>query len=74
MPKKKEGSSKVQFSYLTDEELLQKLIHTYPVVSSEDWKRYMEIVQKAVFSQEEITQEEVRFCYRIYQHYRERRF
>ncbi len=74
MPKKKEGSSKVQFSYLTDEEFLQKLIHTYPAVSSEDWKRYMEIVQKAVFSQEEITQEEVRFCYRIYQHYRDRRF
>lgn len=73
VPKKKRGSSKVQLSYLTDEEFLQKLICTYPAVSSEDWKHYMEIVQKAVFSQEEITQEEVRFCYRVYQHYRDRR-
>lgn len=69
IPMKKRGSSKVQFSYLTDGEFLQKLIRTYPSVSQKDWKRYMEIVQKAVFSEEEITSEEVRFCYRIYRHY-----
>lgn len=74
LPKWNQSSKKVQLSHLTDEEFLQKLITTYPTISPEDWKRYMEIVQKAVFSQEEITQEEVRFCYRIYQHYRDRRF
>lgn len=66
LPMKKQGSSKVHFSYLTDEEFLQRLIQTYPAVSPEDWKHYMEIVQKAAFSREEITKEEMRFCYDIF--------
>lgn len=69
LPMKKQGSSKVHLSYLTDEEYLQRLIQTYPAVSPGDWKQYMEIVQKAAFSREEITKEEMRFCYKIYHKY-----
>lgn len=43
------------------------------VRSGEDWKKYLCIVQKAVFSEEEISQEEARFCYRLYRKYRNRR-
>lgn len=46
---------------------------TYPSVPAEDWKKYLCIVQKAVFSEEEISQEEARFCYRLYRKYRNRR-
>ena len=52
---------------------LEKLMTTYPSVSAEDWKKYLCIVQKAVFSEEEISQEEARFCYRLYRKYRNRR-
>ena len=45
---------------------LEKLMTTYPSVPAEDWKKYLCIVQKAVFSEEEISQEEARFCYRLY--------
>lgn len=73
LPAKKGAGSRMHLSYLTDEEFLQKLMQTYPAVSPEDWKHYMEIVQKAAFSQEEITREEMRFCYSIYQRYRGKR-
>ena len=52
---------------------LEKLMKTYPSVPAEDWKKYLCIVQKAVFSEEEISQEEARFCYRLYRKYRNRR-
>ena len=52
---------------------LEKLMTTYPSVPAEDWKKYLCIVQKAVFSEEEISQEEARFCYRLYWKYRNRR-
>ena len=52
---------------------LEKLMTTYPSVPAEDWKKYLCIVQKAVFSEEEISQEEARFCYRLYRKYRNRR-
>lgn len=48
----------------TDGDYLEKLMTTYPSVPAEDWKKYLCIVQKAVFSEEEISQEEARFCYR----------
>ena len=52
---------------------LEKLMTTYPSVPAEVWKKYLCIVQKAVFSEEEISQEEARFCYRLYRKYRNRR-
>ena len=52
---------------------LEKLMTTYPSVPAEDWKKYLCIVQKAVFSEEEISQEEARFCYRLYRKYRNQR-
>ena len=52
---------------LTDEEFLERLIQDYPAVSETDWRKYMQIVQRAVFSREEITQEEAEFCYQCYQ-------
>lgn len=70
LPKWNQSSKKVQLSHLTDDKFLQKLITTYPTISPEDWKHYMEIVQKAAFSREEITREEAKFCYRIYQQYK----
>ena len=51
----------------TDSQYLQKLLETYPDIRADDWERYMQIMQKAVYSKEEITQEETKFCYRIYQ-------
>ena len=45
----------------TDADYLEKLMTTYPSVPAEDWKKYLCIVQKAVFSEEEISQEEARF-------------
>ena len=61
------------FGMKTDGDYLEKLMTTYPSVPAEDWKKYLCIVQKAVFSEEEISQEEARFCYRLYRKYRNRR-
>ena len=61
------------FGMKTDGDYLKKLMTTYPSVPAEDWKKYLCIVQKAVFSEEEISQEEARFCYRLYRKYRNRR-
>lgn len=61
------------FGMKTDGDYLEKLMTTYPSVPAEDWKKYLCIVQKAVFSKEEISQEEARFCYRLYRKYRNRR-
>lgn len=54
------------FGIKTDEQYLEKLIASYPDISPEDWKQYIIIVQKAAFSREKISPEEVHFCYRIY--------
>lgn len=51
---------------LTDEEFMERLVHNYPAVPESDWRKYMSIVQRAVFSREEITQEEAKFCYKCY--------
>ena len=61
------------FGMKTDGDYLEKLMTTYPSVPAEDWKKYLCIVQKAIFSEEEISQEEARFCYRLYRKYRNRR-
>jgi hypothetical protein len=55
----------------TDAQYLQRLIRNYPAVSREDWEQFLVIVQKVSFSVEEVTHEEVEFCYRIYRTYRE---
>lgn len=54
------------FSHITDEEFLEKLVWAYPAMLTEDWEKYLRIVQKAVFSKEEITEEEAKFCYGMY--------
>lgn len=56
----------VHWSGMTDAEYEAKLVKTYPDISPEGWKRYMEIVKKAAFSREEISREEVALCYEIY--------
>ena len=67
------GLHQRSFGMKTDADYLEKLMKTYPSVPAEDWKKYLCIVQKAVFSEEEISQEEARFCYRLYRKYRNRR-
>lgn len=51
---------------LTDPEYESLLARTYPGVSKEDWKHYMEIVKEAAFSDREPSAESVQFCYQIY--------
>ena len=67
------GLHQRSFGMKTDADYLEKLMTTYPSVPAEDWKKYLCIVQKAFFSEEEISQEEARFCYRLYRKYRNRR-
>lgn len=67
------GLHQRSFGMKTDADYLEKLMTTYPSVPAEDWKKYLCIVQKAVFSEEGISQEEARFCYRLYRKYRNRR-
>jgi hypothetical protein len=50
----------------TDAEYLQRLIDTYPAISAGEWKEFLNIAQKAAFSAEEISEEEVRFCEQVY--------
>lgn len=61
-----------RFGMKTDADYMEKLIKRYPSVAPSDWKEYMRIVQKAVFSREKITQEEAQFCYRLYRSYKNR--
>ena len=51
---------------LTDEEYAGLLTEAYPDVDAETWERYMEIVKKASFSKEEITDEEAEVCMQVY--------
>ncbi|MBR1742531.1 MAG: transglutaminase domain-containing protein [Lachnospiraceae bacterium] len=52
--------------HMTDAEYEHLLRVTYP---GEDWKEFMRIVKKASFSMDEVTEEEVAFCHRIYEKY-----
>lgn len=72
LPRRKTRGFGVEFASMTDEEFLKKLIQNYPAVNRDDWKRYFEIVQKAVFSEEEISLDEMQFCYHIYSAYRKK--
>jgi hypothetical protein len=42
------------------------LIATYPILSEEEWRQYMEIAKKMYFSKEEISEEEMMHCYHCY--------
>lgn len=50
----------------SDREYFEMLTGFFPEIRREDWKRYMEIVQKAVFSDESISREEAEFCQKIF--------
>lgn len=54
------------FSVRSDAQYLEQLVQTCPQVPEDAWKTYMQIMQKAVFSNEAVTQEDVQFCYGIY--------
>ena len=50
----------------TDKQYLENLKQMYPDILEEDWERYLGIVQKATFSKEDMSEEEMHFCYQIY--------
>jgi len=50
----------------TDKEYESALKENFPVLWSQAWERYMEIVKAAEFSLRDFTDEEVEFCYKIY--------
>lgn len=52
--------------FLSDSEYEQKLGSIFPEASGEEWARFMVIAQKAYFSADEVSDEEVKFCHRIY--------
>ncbi len=56
----------VRVRQVSDPEYGRLLARYFANIKEKDWLRYIEIVQKAAFSQEEITDEEAQFCYRIY--------
>ncbi len=47
----------------SDREYLVALCRQYPRISREDWEDYLEVVQKAVYSHEEISPKQARSCY-----------
>ena len=49
----------------SDREYLEALCRQYPRIPREEWEDYMEVVQKAVYSQEEIGPEQARGCYNL---------
>lgn len=59
-------TGKVMKLNLRDDGYEEILKRTYPEVSAEDWDRFMSLVKAAAFSKREFTEEEVRYCYRIY--------
>jgi hypothetical protein len=61
-----------KISTKTDAEYLQRLIDTYPATPADEWKEFLKIAQKAAFSAEEISEEEVRFCEHVYRSSREK--
>lgn len=60
------------FGIKSDVQYLEKLKNAYPAILEDAWERYLAIVQKAVFSTEPVTEEETRFCYKIYRKTRRR--
>lgn len=50
----------------SDREYEKLLRQMYPQISEASWKEYMQIVQKAVFSNENLTVEEAMACYEVY--------
>ena len=52
---------------LRDNEMEELLIVTYPCLSEEEWRQYMEIAKKMYFSKEEISEEEMMHCYHCYE-------
>lgn len=52
---------------MTDGAYKQALIESFAEVSTEDWERYMEIVKKNHYSNEEISTEEMQLCYSCYE-------
>lgn len=53
-------------SGLRDAEYERALAEGYPQIERQDWKRYMEIVRRAAFSNERMCREEAQFSWRIY--------
>ena len=51
---------------LSDVAYEKALAETFPEVSQEEWAGYMEIVKKNHYSYEEITTEEMQYCYECY--------
>ena len=57
---------RVQKSGLSDRQYLEILTGNFPEIIRKDWERYMEIAQKAAFSEESISSEEAQFCEKIF--------
>lgn len=49
----------------SDREYLAALCRQYPRISRQEWEGYLEVVQRAVYSQEEIGAEQARSCYNL---------
>ena len=58
---------KVWVLNLRDNRYEEILKETYPDIAEEEWKKFMDLVKAAAFSKREFTDDEVKFCYRIYQ-------
>lgn len=54
----------------TDEAYKEALIKAYPMVSGEEWNRYMDIVKEMAFSQNDGKDEDMEYCYEIYKRVR----
>lgn len=65
--KKLRFTGKIFNNHLRDEEYEIFLKKTFTKIPEEDWKRYMAIVKAAAFSNENLSVEEMEFCYKIYQ-------
>lgn len=50
----------------TDVEYGEVLKASYRALKSHEWDQYMEIVKAAVFSERELTEEDMNFCYEVY--------
>lgn len=59
-------AGKIRKWNLKDKEYEQLLIKCYPQIRKDDWSEYMRIVKAAVFSSNELTEEEAQFCYQVY--------
>lgn len=55
-----------KYSGIRDRELLTALKKEFPEIDGEDWDMYFQVVQRAAYSKERITQEDIEECLRIY--------